>query len=229
MRYIAKSRAPIELLRWKKQNPQAGFAEMPSELKCCVRCSLLMEQGFLCAYTMKRITEPTCHIEHFHPQSAYPQEVTEYANLLACWPGSGEMSAAMDPLLGYGAAYKRDETTEICSPNCLADVDGQFLFDLHGGIKGLSPKAQNTIRVLHLDAERLRIERRAAILGAFKIAGRRTNFPSLSAQAARRRIEGLRQPDAEGRLEPFCLVLEQCLKRFVANTEGRAQRMKNQH
>ena len=34
MRYIAKCRAPIELLRWKKQNPQAGFAEMPSELKC---------------------------------------------------------------------------------------------------------------------------------------------------------------------------------------------------
>ncbi len=83
--------------------------------------------------------------------------------------------------------------------------------------------------MLHLDAERLRTERRAALLGAFKIAGRRTNLPSLSAQAARRRIEGLRQPDAEGRLEPFCLVLEQCLKRFAANAEGWAQRMKKQH
>ena len=93
MRYIAKCRAPIELLRWKKQNPQAGFAEMPSELKCCVRRSLMKEQGFLCAYTMKRITESTCHIEHFHPQSAYPQEVTEYANLLACWPGPGDVGS----------------------------------------------------------------------------------------------------------------------------------------
>ena len=113
----------------------------------------------------------------------------------------------MDPTLGYGAAYKRDETTEICSPNCSSDVVGQFLFDLHGGIKGLSPKAQDTIRVLHLDAERLRTERRVTILGAFKIVGRRTTFSSLTAQAARRRIESLQHPDAE----------------------GRSQRMKNQH
>ena len=83
--------------------------------------------------------------------------------------------------------------------------------------------------MLHLDAERLRAERRATLLGAFKIAGRRTNFSCLSAQAARRRIESLHQPDAEGRLEPFCLVLEQCLERFAANAEGRAQRMRNQH
>ena len=83
--------------------------------------------------------------------------------------------------------------------------------------------------MLHLDAERLRTERRAAILGAFKIVGRRTTFSSLTAQAARRRIECLQHPDAEGRLEPFCLALEQCLERFAANAEGRAQRMKNQH
>lgn len=57
--------------------------------------SLLRDQGYLCAYCMRRIpvrdtgTNETSHIEHIAPQSTLSeQEKMDYANMLICCPGA---------------------------------------------------------------------------------------------------------------------------------------------
>ena len=61
--------------------------------------ALLKEQGYLCAYCMKKITEKTIHIEHWipqrHPQEGYLEYSQEdcdrfaidYQNMLGVCPG----------------------------------------------------------------------------------------------------------------------------------------------
>ena len=81
MRYIEKNDPPQALLFWKAQRNAAaqsldfaelGRVEMNGEMedvKKAIKSQRLKDQGFLCAYTMLRITADTSHIEHLIPQS----------------------------------------------------------------------------------------------------------------------------------------------------------------
>ena len=86
MRFFKKGPAPRALRVWMKENAgSCRYANLPSDVKSEIRRSLLSEQGFLDAYTMQRISEETCHIEHFRPQSHFPEASLDYANMHACW------------------------------------------------------------------------------------------------------------------------------------------------
>ncbi len=222
MRWIDKGREPAALVKWKRENPSCRYRELPSDVKNEVREALLAEQGFLCAYTMRRIDAESCHVEHFHPQSAYPGETLDYANLLACWPLPGRCGPAT-----CGAEYKADSTEDICSPTSRADVVGQFLFGLDGKVTGASEKAERTVRVLNLNEANLVRDRRRALLGALRIGDRRHSAAkALSAKEARRLAETMEKKDAAGRLAPFCLAVSQCLLKYAERSEKRAARMK---
>lgn len=217
MLFIHKGPAPIELRRWLAKNKEIlganlRFADCPKD---AIRCALLKEQHYLCAYTMKAITIETCHIEHFHPQSSFPNETTDYRNLLGCWPKQGYCS--------FGAQAKGDSSTVICNPTTAADVEGAFRFTPTGKIKGLTQLAQTTIDVLHLNAPELIAERRAAIEGALGIGLRKTH--GLSIKQAKLRIQELSDTSQE-HFEPFCLAIAQVLERKIHAWEGRSQRLK---
>lgn len=60
-----------------------------------LRNALLKDQGYICAYCMRRIpvkdsgTDETTRIEHLIPQSALSQaEAMDYANMVICCPGA---------------------------------------------------------------------------------------------------------------------------------------------
>ena len=222
MRWIDKGREPAALAKWKRENPECRYRELPTDVKDMVREALLAEQGCLCAYTMRRIDGKSCHIEHFHPQSASPDETLAYGNLLACWPLPGRVGPAP-----CGAEYKADSTADICSPTSRSDVEGQFLFGLDGKVIGVSEKAARTIRVLNLNEAGLVSERRRAMLGALRIGDpRHAIVKPLSAKEARRLAETMTKKDAAGRLAPFCLAVSQCLVKYAERREKRAARMK---
>ncbi len=50
--------------------------------------NLLKEQGYICAYCMSRINLENMKIEHYQPQSKYPNLELEYKNLFAVCSGS---------------------------------------------------------------------------------------------------------------------------------------------
>lgn len=61
MRWIDKGREPAALAKWKRENPEERYRALPTDVKAVVREALLAAQGFICAYTMRRIGVESCH------------------------------------------------------------------------------------------------------------------------------------------------------------------------
>lgn len=88
MKLITKGREPNSLTIYKKQSN----AYYDGCNKRDIKRSLLEEQGYLCAYCMKRIDESNTTIEHYNTQSgSSDKEALDYNMMLAvCLGGRGE-------------------------------------------------------------------------------------------------------------------------------------------
>ena len=89
---IKKGREPRELTGYKniKDRPLPTYEDLPHDVKTEVLRCLLEEQGYLCAYCMRRIDESDATIEHIKPQNICSRmEKLDYHNMLAVCPGNG--------------------------------------------------------------------------------------------------------------------------------------------
>ena len=85
MIYIKKGPEPGALIRYRHQ-PNASFDDMDADVKKALRESLLKEQGYLCAYCMRRINDAQdTKIEHYKART--PENELQYHNLLAVCRG----------------------------------------------------------------------------------------------------------------------------------------------
>ena len=96
MLYIEKGPEPTELTeyracKWNSEEQQPVFPSydnMPTAVKSAVRASLLREQGYLCAYCMRRITEENVRIEHWQAERELDDSgKLNYGNMLGVCPG----------------------------------------------------------------------------------------------------------------------------------------------
>jgi hypothetical protein len=181
---------------------------------------MLIEQGFLCAYTMQRIQGvDDCHIEHIIPQSQPPQSHgrdLDYANMLACFPGTqldpSKLPRHWNPRFPYGAIYKGN--TEISennfvSPLC-ANVEERFQFDQAGFVRSdtRDTAASISIRILNLNHGTLQELRRAAIDEYI--------FESpLSAADAEALAVSIALPDSVGMLPEFSVAVSQVCRWYA--------------
>ena len=85
MKPIQKSKEPASLLTHRKQI-HANYDNYPDKDE--LRDYLLAEQGYICCYCMQRIKKETMKIEHWQPQSKYPEKQLDYQNLLAACQGN---------------------------------------------------------------------------------------------------------------------------------------------
>lgn len=91
MLYIKKYKPPNSFVHYVKQ-PNVHFDDMDTEVKQELRLSLLLEQGWLCAYCMKRLSFDgnDVKIEHYEPRNT--ENELKYENLLAvCKGGEGSV------------------------------------------------------------------------------------------------------------------------------------------
>lgn len=116
MIYINKGAEPGSFL-WYRQQPNARFDDMDSEIKEDLRKSLLKEQGHLCAYCMCRIHDMSdVKIEHYEART--PENELQYHNLLAvCKGGEG------GPLVSRSCDTKKENRPIFISPLNKADMD----------------------------------------------------------------------------------------------------------
>lgn len=89
---IKKEQEPSELITHRKTT-YATYENMPVETHQAVLNSLMHEQGFLCAYCMRRIPQkgriPSATIEHWDPQSQTDTtKALDYKNMLAVCNGN---------------------------------------------------------------------------------------------------------------------------------------------
>ena len=223
MRRIIKGPEPEELRRWKDENAQVPqnltFANMP---KPGVKTQMLVEQGYICAYTMQQIATPDdCHIEHIVPQSQPGQDPLlkiSYNNLLACAPGDAFGHRPEGGKCPFGAQEKGGapvDESNFVSP-LREDVENRFRYATDGSIGHLvnDRAAGSTISILRLDHPQLIDLRKAAI-------DERVFPPEeiLSSRDAEDLSRAIMAPDGAGRLPEFCLAISQ-VAAWYANRVG---------
>lgn len=237
MHYVVKGAEPPELRKWKADNaasPQnLRYGNLPGEVNKQVRAALLKEQGYLCAYTLRRLPSVAdCHIEHVQPQNAAPGLDLDYVNMAACFPKDGG-----DRSSGYGAPIKGGQAVtpnvNFVSPHQIGCSD-RFHYSGNGEISAdqNDVAALGTISMLKLCHDQLvELRRRAIEAHGLAIQRGTTRKPRRlkSAAEARRFADEVLQPDANGQLEPYCVALAQVALDYAAKEEARSQRVRAQH
>ncbi|NJO00767.1 MAG: hypothetical protein HC880_02930 [Bacteroidia bacterium] len=117
MKYIEKSKEPrsltqVKTLRYPKL--KLSFDNLPPNVLADLIHNLLMDQGFICCYTMDEITPETAVLVHFNPQKYFPDQELDYNNLYLALRQPDELPPA------YRAGYTSKEDAVI--PNYLADL-----------------------------------------------------------------------------------------------------------
>lgn len=171
-----------------------------------LRDLLIKEQGWICCYCMKRITDYTSHIEHFvprdiknhYPHSQYAQDVElNYFNMFMSCEGEKTEKHC-------GRLKDNHEPWMLISP-LEETVEEQFQYYPDGRIKSSSPQAIETIAVTGLDTLSLQRHRRTAIYLAIE-----EWTPEMS-------FEQYLQKDANGMFPPYCYAVLYCLKVLFEN------------
>ncbi len=197
MRTIKKQPEPPALAGWRisaKTGSIAGVSYTYGSLRSDklvldkLETALLSEQGWLCAYTGRRLRRDNFHIEHLLPQSGgfYPGHDTDYQNMVACWP---EPNSAAAP--EYGARKKDNWPAPADQHLFISPLSPQcsrvFGFAYSGKIFAKNPSdvaASTTITKLGLDHPTLTVLRKSAIQGALAPRGK-----ALSSVQAKRLLE----------------------------------------
>lgn len=224
MRYIQKGSPPYSLLHWKTQrNPQnEGLIDNYEELRRDqnvlneLKTSLLREQGYLCAYTGRKISDSDFHIEHIIAQSHCANgEDTDYHNLLVCFPKPNTSCE-------YGAIEKKDWPSpsqrnlfispimSICKDSFDFQTDGEII-----PIGQYQDAAKETISRLNLNHPKLKDFRKEQI-DSFLFDD------PLSKEDLRNLLKGLQDAEAKiydgatDQLTPFCFVFSKIIEKLLS-------------
>jgi uncharacterized protein (TIGR02646 family) len=85
MKPIVKQREPDEYTQWKalaNEDWQPAYCDLSGEVKKAVKDALMAEQGWICCYCERRLTDNDSHIEHYRPQCDPVVDPLNFANLL---------------------------------------------------------------------------------------------------------------------------------------------------
>ncbi len=235
MRYIEKNDPPEALLYWKAQRNAAAqsldFAELGRvemngdevDVKQAIKFQRMKDQGFLCAYTMLRITVEDSHIEHLIPQSRSRKdmninETVEYGNMVACYPREESKGG-----VGYGAAY-RGKKLLIVTPRD-SKCERVIKYHQNGTITSEDGEVEKMLNnVLNLNAQTLK-DRRQDIFNRHGV-GLRSDNP-LKIREAERFAQSVMKADSNGKLSPFCVALNHAAQAHIELIRKRRKRMKS--
>lgn len=134
MKHITKCQEPEAFAQWKgkaNESWQPAYRDMLGEVKQTVKDSLRFEQGNICCYCERGLTDNDSHIEHFIPQSAPNCDPLDYLNLLCCCQSRMKKGEPR-----HCGNLKEDWYDPILLISPLADdCEGHFAFTYNGLIK----------------------------------------------------------------------------------------------
>jgi len=157
MKHIQKYQEPHALAEWKalaNDDWQPTYDDLSGEPKIELKNSLMREQGYLCCYCERRLTDSDSHIEHFQPQSDPAVDPLDHGNLLCSC--QNQMKKGEPRHCGNLKADWFDPALLISplDPTC----ESRFKFEGDGLIKPADPDdlaAHETIARLGLDLPKL--------------------------------------------------------------------------
>lgn len=218
MKHIRKNSCPHIYSNWVHSvagTDKARWDEVPIAMKRPLLDALISEQGWLCAYTMRRIESTSSHVEHIKPQSRcradLPGSDLEYGNLVACFPADG-----MRKHFRYGAQKKgswwQHNGAAFVSP-LHVHCERRFRFDIAGGISAVNNNnaAMTTIEVLGL-AHKSLAEDRKRVIAEF-LYGSNGSAP-LTLAKAQRALQQICKAQ-KGRFYEFCVAIRDAVDEYI--------------
>jgi uncharacterized protein (TIGR02646 family) len=201
MKHVTKLGSPAEFEAWKaleNEDWKPTYDSLRNPQKKAVHQALLEEQGWVCCYCGRAISQANSHIEHFKPQESHEDLALDFTNLHASC--IRESDPGMPLHCGHAKGNAFDESTVISPLD--RDCEKRFRYALDGRI--LPNEADDEAAVymtslLRLDLEFLRNRRLAVLSEVFD--------PQFIASATNEElaklVDGYQQRDRAGRLENF--------------------------
>jgi uncharacterized protein (TIGR02646 family) len=158
MRTIKKQNSPA-YEKWVHKHSNASYSSIEESIRNELKQSLSYEQLGLCCYCCCKLDEQPrpAHIEHFKPQSSYPQLSLDYQNM--------HLSCTANLSHNYHCGHKKANTDPkdcIISP-LSEDCTANFRYDRMGKIHGETEIAAKTIEKLGLNVPSLIAARKMVI------------------------------------------------------------------
>ncbi len=85
MKHIIKQEEPEDFTKWKAlKNDEWSptYSKLSGDIKSIVKTALMTEQGYLCCYCERRLTDNDAHVEHFRPQHNKSFDSLDFSNML---------------------------------------------------------------------------------------------------------------------------------------------------
>jgi uncharacterized protein (TIGR02646 family) len=165
MKHIVKNQDTPEFDEWKasaNDDWQPTYKDLRGAIKEEVKNSLMKEQGYICCYCERRLTDDGSHIEHFNPRSNNAVNPLDYANMLCSCQNRLEQGEPR-----YCGHLKGDWFDNLLLVSPLdPDCEGHFAYTGDGEIKptkNSDDAARTTIKKLGLNINKLSALRRKAI------------------------------------------------------------------
>ena len=198
MKHIVKRAEPHAFSAWKAFHPGAVYDDLSRALgvKADLKRNLLSEQGGLCCYCERAISENTSHIEHFKPKDSHQRYAglqLDYRNLHACCNLVPTSTTPNICGVKKGNVYSPDLVSPL-EPDCAS----HFAYGYDGSIRSSDvhdARAVYTINLLGLNDAFLQALRKSVI------------EPFLEGTLTAEEIEALKEdylkPNPDGTLSPF--------------------------
>lgn len=201
MKHIDKTSEPKSFSDWKRQNiPYGmGYGELHSDVKQELHMAIMREQGGICCYCERQISQDDSHIEHFCPQKgddACPDQALDYQNLLC----SCQRSHALIPREPRHCGVLKGQWFSIALISPLgAECEERLRFAADGSVYPADNdrEAKVTIARLGLDIDKLRTLRARTLQALADLPGHK--------------VRELLDRPLDGQFQPFYTTIRQLL------------------
>lgn len=209
MKHTVKGGARNEFEVWKQGGWTPGYTDLQNPEKTLLHAALIQEQGGVCCYCGRSVSQADSHIEHFRPQESRPDLALDYGNLHASCIRETKLG---NPLhCGHYKGNGFDEAQHISplDPDC----EVRFLYTREGAIEPACSDdagAQYMMDLLNLDCAFLNNRRKSALTQVFDPSF----ISTVTASELRALAQAYRQRDSAGLLGNFSHVVARYADHF---------------
>ncbi len=202
---INKGSEPAE---WSEKCKTPGFGKYEPIPE--LRSALIKEQGYICAYCMRRIPvddpneKETSKIEHIHSRTEYPNLQLDFSNMVICCPGNIGNNAHCDKSKAH-----KSISFDIFKPQLEESISYE---SRNGKIKSSNPdwdKEINDNKTLNLNDSLLMINRQQVLSGVQTIL---ENKKWKKAELQTKLNEWMSK-DKDGKYKQYCGIVRWYLKK----------------
>jgi len=200
MKKIIKRTEPRRLLEYR-QTANATYEDYRP--KDPLKKALLTEQGYICCYCMKRISEENMEIEHFRPQSVdkYPELQLNYHNLL----GSCQGNRGKPQQIQHCNARKGDKETTLNPADPQKNCEDFIKYGSSGKIYSEDTTINHELdKILNLNNQTLKTNRKKVLETIIDELNKMFPGKTWSKEFLRKKLNEWQNKNKKGQYNEYC-------------------------